>query len=267
MDDRLESERNFHNGAFASDLRNDAAKYYEVTRKSRELYIRSVENLGARKRVLEYGCGPGSYAFHLGAHHAKVTGIDISDVAIQQAREQAAALQLDAQVTFEVMNAEALSFADNSFDLICGTGILHHLNLQKAFEEIQRTLSPNGHAVFIEPLAHNPLISLYRWATPKLRTEDEHPLTMSDLQRARRYFATVETRFFHLSSLGAVPLRKYPFFERVVHALDRMDETLFRLSPPMKRFAWRVLLTLSRPFKDAGKGAQAEEGTQPKKAA
>jgi ubiquinone/menaquinone biosynthesis C-methylase UbiE len=267
MDDRLESERSFHNATFSSNLRDDTAKYYAVTRKSRELYIRSVESLGARKRVLEYGCGPGSYAFHLAAHQARVTGIDISDVAIRQAREQAAALQLDGQVTFEVMNAESVSFADNSFDLICGTGILHHLSLQKAFKEIQRTLSPNGHAVFIEPLAHNPLITLYRWATPKLRTEDEHPLTMSDLQTARQYFATIETRFFHLSSLGAVPLRKFPFFNRVVHALDRMDETLFRLSPTMKRFAWRVLLTLSRPFKDSGEWAQAEEGNPPRNAA
>ena len=42
-----------------------------------------------------------------------------------------------------------MSFADNSFDLICGTGILHHLDIHAAFHEISRTLRPDGIAVFV----------------------------------------------------------------------------------------------------------------------
>jgi ubiquinone/menaquinone biosynthesis C-methylase UbiE len=64
------------------------------------------------------------------------------------------------------MNAEATTFPDNSFDLICGSSILHHLNLDKACAEIRRILRPDGGAVFIEPLGHNPLINMFRKLTP-----------------------------------------------------------------------------------------------------
>ena len=50
----------------------------------------------------------------------------------------------------------------NRFDIIYGTGILHHLNLKACLDEIERILKPGGKFVFIEPLGTNPVINLYR---------------------------------------------------------------------------------------------------------
>jgi SAM-dependent methyltransferase len=86
---------------------------------------------------------------------ASFTAIDISDVAVQETAKAAGANGIAG--TYLLMNAEETAFADNSFDLVCGSSILHHLNLNKACAEIRRILRADGCAVFIEPLRHNPL--------------------------------------------------------------------------------------------------------------
>ena len=77
--------------------------------------------------------------------------------------------------TFRVDNCEKTGFQDNEFDLIYGTGVLHHLELEKCLNEIRRILKKDGEIIFIEPMGTNPFINLYRLLTPKSRSEDEHP--------------------------------------------------------------------------------------------
>jgi ubiquinone/menaquinone biosynthesis C-methylase UbiE len=198
--------------------------------------------------VLEYGCGPGSSAFLLAGHVTNVVGIDISEVAIVQAEKEARREGLR-NVTFEVMNAEELRFPNDSFDMICGSAILHHLDLRKAFSELARTLKPGGSALFVEPLGHNPAINFYRALTPKLRTVDEHPLLMKDLKLAREYFDGVEVRFFQFLTFAAIPFRGFPFRRRLRLALDHYDQGLFRRFSYMKRHALQVVIELSKPRK------------------
>lgn len=249
MDERLESERRFHDTAFTTDQREAAAKYYRVVGRSRERYLTLIEQLGASGRVLEYGCATGSYVFHLANRGGRVTGIDISDGALEEARRNAKKLlNPGCEADFLQMNAEALEFPDATFDLVCGTGILHHLDLAKSYAEIRRVLKPDGAAVFVEPMAHNPLIALYRWATPKMRTVDEHPLLVGDIVQARSHFQQVDSEFFHLTSLAAVPFSRTPVFKPLVRALERTDEFLFEVAPTMRRFAWRVVLVLKKPM-------------------
>ena len=155
--------------------------YYSVVGASRAVYEDLLRARGAGRDVLEYGCGPGSYAFFLADLGASVLGIDISTTAIEQASAEARQRGAD-RVEFRRLNAESLDLPDASFDLVCGTGILHHLDLTRAYAEIARTLRPGGSAVFIEPLGHNPLINRFRRRTRALRTEDEHPLRVEDLE-------------------------------------------------------------------------------------
>jgi SAM-dependent methyltransferase len=245
MEAKQQREQQFHDRIFSDGTRRSADKYYSVLHNSR-LRFENVLNAHHRGSVLEYGCGPGSYAFYLGERGATVRGIDISGTAIELATRQAADVGLP-NVRFQQMDAERLTFDDASFDLICGVAILHHLDLDKAFTQIARTLKPGGEAVFMEPLGHNPFINLYRKLTPALRTVDEHPLTMSDLSVARRYFHRVDARFFTLNSLFAVPLRNTRFFKGALHLLERTDAMMFDHLPPTRRYAWQVVLTLADP--------------------
>ena len=146
METRKLKEKEFHNVTFRDLTREKADKFYSIWGRTIEVYQ---DHLAARckgKKVLEYGCGTGSQSFFLAQMGAEVTGIDISDVAIQKARAEAHARGL-VSVKFEVMDAESLMFQDSSFDIVCGSGILHHLNLTRAYSEIARTLLPQGEGI------------------------------------------------------------------------------------------------------------------------
>lgn len=244
---KIERERAFHNKTFGDGTRQSVNAFYSIVHDSRLCYEDFLRAHCKGRTVLEYGCGPGSYSFFLAAHGAHVTGIDISDVAIAQAAARARRENLS--IAYHVMDAEQLTLPDNTFDLVCGVAILHHLDLDKAFAQLARTLKPDGKAVFFEPLGHNPAINLYRRLTPHLRTEDEHPLLMKDLAVADRYFARVDKGFFTMSSLLATPLRKTRIFRPVLGMLEGLDRALFKYVPFTRRYAWQVVLMLSRPLK------------------
>lgn len=250
MDARLASEVEFHNRAYSEDLRHCTSKYYLSIQASIDFYRNYLAANSRGKDVLEYGCGENSYAALLSQWGARLTAIDISDVAIDHCRAHAAEKKL-ANARFEVMNAEELKFPDSSFDLICGVAILHHLEFHKAFSEIARVLRPGGTAIFREPLAHNPVINLYRRFTPRLRTPDEHPFYMRELKLLEQYFGQVDKTYFHLFSIAATPLLRFPGGRALLKLLSGLDGVLFRAVPPLRRYAWSVALVVSRPVKAA----------------
>jgi SAM-dependent methyltransferase len=253
--DRLTREQQFHDRAFADDTRGTVGRFYAVARRSQELYETELRRRCAGAAVLEYGCGQGSSAYELaGAGARSVLGIDISPVAIEQARARAELAGCAGSTRFAVMDAERLDVRDDTFDLCCGTAILHHLDLDRAFAELARTLRPGGSALFYEPLGHNPAINLYRRATPQLRTEDEHPLHTEDLHRAARWFGRVEQRRFHMTALAAAALYGRAPFEPLLRGLEHVDRAAFRLLPAARRWAWVVVLSCSEPVKHGGRG-------------
>jgi len=248
MTDRIEKEIKFHNERFAKDSRKHLDKYYAITTNARDLFITKIKNKVANQKVLEYGCGEGSYSFELAKLKADVYAIDISEVAIENAKKLASELKLNDFLDFKVMNAEELDFPDSFFDKICGNSILHHLELKKALLELNRVLKNKGSAIFIEPLGHNPFFNLYRSLTKDLRTEDEHPLKISDLDLFKQYFEQVTVHYFNLTTLLAIPFRKFSFFKNLLSMFNKLDSFLFKFSY-MQKNAWIILVELSNPKK------------------
>jgi len=100
-------------------------------------------------RSLEVGAGTGYFSLHLlmAGVVAEATCTDISPGMVDVLRGNADRLGL--QVDARVADAEALPFADESFDLVVGHAVLHHLpDLQQAFSEFFRVLRPGGAVVF-----------------------------------------------------------------------------------------------------------------------
>jgi len=242
-EERYRREADFHDRAFGEHSRAQLQRFYSITGASRGYYRQLITRDCATKSVLEYGCGPGSYGFHLAELGAHVTGIDISPVAIALAQQTSIDRGLD--ITWHVMNAEALELPDAAFDMVCGSAILHHLDLSRAVPEVKRVLKRSGRAVFYEALGHNPVINWYRRRTPHLRSRDEHPLREPDFRLLRRHFDNVTVRTFHLTTLAAVPLRNSRAFPKVVSALDSLDRGLFRAVPMLRKHAWSCVIEAS----------------------
>lgn len=245
-EDRIERERAYHNERFRDESRLAQGKYYRAIRDGAERFTNRVIEKAANADVLEYGCGNCSQARSLATTSRSICGIDISDVAIEEARAGADGVS---NMRFEVMNAEALEFADDSFDLVFGRGIVHHLDLNKCFAEVARVLRPGGTALFWEPLGHNLLLNGYRALTPSARTPDEHPLLAPDFDIARQYFGGVNTEFYGLTSLAAVPFGDGAVGDMVLKVSASIDRALFRV-PGLKWQAWYCLIELTRPRSD-----------------
>ncbi len=246
MDERVDREQRFHDTLFGSGRdRIENPGIYSITVGVKDRMFGYLEKRAAGKRLLELGCAQGYRSRQLALQGGRITAIDISGVVIDRAREAAAAEGLD--IECRVMNAEQLDFPDDSFDIVYGMSILHHLDIERVYREIARVLKPGGFACFLEPLGHNPLINWYRRRTPDRRTADEHPLLMRDIRLARSFFGTVDISYHILSSLGAVPLWGTPAYRPVLTVATALDSTLFTMLPFLRRYGWIAVITLEEP--------------------
>jgi SAM-dependent methyltransferase len=198
------------------------------------------------KTVLDYGCGPGDFSVQLALRGARVYGNDISEYLISRARAESVRRKLDMQ--FSVGDAHHTGFPDATFDLVFGNGILHHLELDKAYLEIARVLKPRGKAYFMEPLIGHPLVQAVRWATPSRRTVDERPMNFQAIESARAAGLVPACRTHYLTAVAALPSAIFgrSFGKAAVRALDGFDQKLFRAAPGLKKRAWLSVIEYSK---------------------
>jgi ubiquinone/menaquinone biosynthesis C-methylase UbiE len=123
------------------------------------------ERPGPFARSLEIGSGTGYFSLNLMQDgvigHATCT--DISPGMLETLERNAQ--QLGLAVETVACDASALPFDDESFDLVLGHAVLHHLpDLDRAFAEFRRVLAPGGTLFFAgEPSRHGDRIA----AVPK----------------------------------------------------------------------------------------------------
>ncbi|HEX6986402.1 MAG TPA: class I SAM-dependent methyltransferase, partial [Planctomycetaceae bacterium] len=82
--------------------------------------------------LLSYGCGRGEGALRYASRGYQVSGFDISEELVRNAKELADRYGLADRATFSVQAAESLDYPDESFDVIAGENILHHIDLRRA---------------------------------------------------------------------------------------------------------------------------------------
>jgi len=179
MDKRYQIERIFHD--LKAEHKEYDILYSQGVLHKADLYAYQLLETLNSKVVLDIGCGLGYNSILFAKQGAYVYGIDISPKMIEKAKELADNYGVGKRTHFIVMNAEALEFADETFDIVYGHSILHHLDLGKVRTEIYRVLKKGGKGVFLEPLRHNLFINLFRKLTPHRRTPTEKPLKIKDI--------------------------------------------------------------------------------------
>jgi SAM-dependent methyltransferase len=203
------------------------------------------------KTVLDFGCGLGHtsrlYA-EMGA--SRVEGFDISGENIAIAKKNAERDHLDDRVFFKRVPAEEIDYPNDFFDLVLGKAILHHTDLDKTGAQLYRVLRPGGSAYFLEPLAHNPFINVFRSFTPSRRTPTEKPLRIEDLNVFRRYFEHVSYQGFYVLPLLADALLlvtgSRSWYAKSVAKLLQVEKPLLTRFPSLQKYGWTALLELRK---------------------
>ena len=100
----------------------------------------------ADRDVLEIGVGLGTDHLQFARAGARMTGIDLTARCIELTGKRCE--QEGVASDLRMMDAEALEFSDDSFDVVDSFGVLHHIpSTERAFAEVRRVLRPGG--VFI----------------------------------------------------------------------------------------------------------------------
>jgi 2-polyprenyl-3-methyl-5-hydroxy-6-metoxy-1,4-benzoquinol methylase len=98
-------------------------------------------------KVLELGCGSGWLTLAMAQRGATATGLDISDQALDVARDYYESIRdtVTGSVHFEVADLNQLSLEPEQYDVIAVKGTLHHLlRVDHVVAEMHKALKPGG---------------------------------------------------------------------------------------------------------------------------
>jgi len=201
------------------------------------------------KRVCEIGCGSGGLTRELAIRGAYVSASDVSAEAVKRALKINEEF-IPKQVDLNEMDACNLLYSNESFDLVVGISVLHHVDINKAINEINRVLKPGGKAVFIEPLVHNPISNLWRKLSPSARTPDERPLSYSELSKLGKQFSSMRYQEFALltllSSFVYLITHSHKAKRKSAEILAKLEPAFLKIFRPFRRYSGAILIEFTK---------------------
>ena len=223
------------------------------------LQVPGVDSLAGR-RVLICSCGSGVEPVMAANAGAIVSAFDISPVGVANALRLAThnGVTIDARV----MDFHDLTYPDESFDVIYGLAILHHVNVERVAPHIWRCLAPGGIAYFHENSDRNPMLRLARRVIfgPRGRarrssrlgftrhgTADEYPITEADVRALDRAchgnLVRLYPRFQFFGLLSIHGWRN----PRFAAALSAIDAAIGRSAPFLRPYGFLQDLCVRKP--------------------
>ncbi|MFH1678077.1 MAG: class I SAM-dependent methyltransferase [Candidatus Omnitrophota bacterium] len=136
--------------------------------------------------ILEVGTGKGHFALILAKEGYRFTSVDISEEEQRLARLNLRFFGLDKQVDFRLENAERLSFADRSFDLVFAINTLHHLeNAYAVIDQFIRIVSFEG-KIILSDFTKTGLELMDKIHKSEGRAHEVSKITLDDAERYLR---------------------------------------------------------------------------------
>jgi phosphatidylethanolamine/phosphatidyl-N-methylethanolamine N-methyltransferase len=140
-----------------------------VFERGREAAIAAAERVGGR--ILEVGVGTGISLPHY-SRECRLCGVDISEAMLRKAQERVVEYGLSNVEGLWVMDAEHMSFPDNSFDVVVAQYVVTTApNPEATLDEFARVLKPGGEIVLVSRVGAEAGLrrALEHWFQPAAR--------------------------------------------------------------------------------------------------
>jgi cyclopropane-fatty-acyl-phospholipid synthase len=234
---------------YSCALFRDGAKTLEEAQEAKHELVCQKLGLRAGERVLDVGCGWGSFAMHAASRHGvSVLGITLSEEQARLARERVVAAGLSAQVEIRLCDYRELREAP--FDAISSIGMVEHVG-ERMIDTYARTLA--GHLRAGGRLLNHGIASLtldYDAAgdafTNRYVFPDGEPLHLSRIQGAFEHAGLVTKHIEGFARDYAITLS---------HWARRLDESLERaiaIAGEERTRVWRLYLRAARAGFETG---------------
>jgi len=205
--------------------------------------------------LLEIGSARGnSITFYVASQCGSLLCCDLSAASIEQLNKK---FRQDGLNNARGIVAEfpLRDVPDQSFDVVYGTGILHHFgDLRGACEEVRRLLRPGGYAVFAETLNTDPLIRVARRLTRRFKSDQdwEFPFDREALRTIRDVFPNTEMFFFDGFTHFVLwaPLFGNRFLRAATGFTNALEERFQRHGGRLAGMCWLVNLLMHKEATD-----------------
>ena len=197
------------------------------------------------KRVLEIGCGLGEISALLAKSGAEITAFDLSRNSVLTTRRRANLNGVEEQIALTVAAGEALPFADESFDVLFGKAILHHLDVNLSSDQLARVLKTGGKAAFVEPMGMNPILKFVREYVPypsKNPRGEDRPLNYEEIYAWGSGYQEYNFREIQLLSM----IERGLGFGKRVNILRRLDDLLLDRFPFIRRYCRYIVMYMEK---------------------
>jgi len=154
-------------------------------------------NLKSKMKILDVGCGLGGTSMYLAKEFdCVVTGITISSTQVEMANKISKDRQLNTQCTFLLMDAEKMTFPENSFDLVWISEALSHFPQKKLFfQNSARILKQGGRIVIADWFKRD---HLTEELNKKFIKPIEEGMLLPELCSVYQYISLLNENSFHL---------------------------------------------------------------------
>lgn len=210
---------------------------YETNIKVRNYISYWIKKECQGKIVLDLACGSGEITKQVAQCNPKlVIGTELAHLTVKSNQEKIA--KDFSNVYFILDDCENSSLPDNCVDIIICSGMLHHVDINRASSEIKRLLKKGGKMIAIEALKYNPVFNWYRKRTPNARThwEAAHILGLKEADLIATKLNLTRIKYWQLLSILSIffpkKIRRYPLY--IFNFLDSIILSI----PYIQRMAW-----------------------------
>jgi cyclopropane fatty-acyl-phospholipid synthase-like methyltransferase len=143
--------------------------YYEPSEVSEKRRIAIIlDHLDPRRgeKVLDIGCGVGTFVFHSAKRGADGLGVDYSKESVKMAKQLVGRYAMEGSADFVEAEALHLPFKDATFNKITAVDFIEHIRSDEKdsfLSEVRRVLKDNGTAVIFTPNKIREDIGAFYW--------------------------------------------------------------------------------------------------------
>lgn len=203
------------------------------------------------KKVLELGCGNGLLSVYLAKMGAWVTAVDTSVVGIQNTQKLADLSQVRSKIKAHSLDALELMTLNDSFDIIVGRFVLHHIEPFDVFTDVLFNITKTGgRGVFRENSSRNLILRFFRkfasgrFGIPKYGDEKEYPLQLKELEMLHQKFDKVEIHYTEFKFLRMI--NEYLLGHNRQNLFMKIDQWIYNHFPYLHKYSYTQIIEIKK---------------------